>query len=172
MKKIGLILIAILLYNNSQAQCEKGTFQLGIGGMPILYPDDSEDPGYSLRVNFGYFPINKLSVGVMPFIGKVDQMKSIGLNVYLRYYLLNKRFSLFAEASGGFGNLKYENSPQYNGTMNAIILGPGIHYKIKNNLGIEFLLQYGRLRNISYKENTSIGNTLIPSLGIQFFISN
>lgn len=171
MKKTGLIFIILLLYFNSQAQYEKGTFQLGIGGMPILYPDNSVEPGYSLRANFGYFPINKLAIGVMPFLGKVDDMKSIGASIYLRYYITNNRFSLFVEAGGGFGNLKYEDSPQYDGTMNAITLGPGIHYKFKNNLAIEFLLQYARLRNINYPESTLTGNTLIPTLGIQYFIN-
>jgi hypothetical protein len=170
MKKIALIFITILIYYNSQSQTEKGGFQVGIGGLPIIYPDNSGETGYSLRANFGYFPINKLTVGVMPFVGKVEDMKSIGANIYLRYYLTNKRFSLFVEASGGFGDLKYEDSPQYNGTMNSIIFGPGIHYIFKNNLSIEFIFQYARLRNISYPENTFIGNTLIPTLGIQYFI--
>ena len=170
MKNIGLIFILIFVHLSSEAQSEKGNFQLGIGGLPIIYPDNSGNTGFSLRVNFGYFPINRLTVGAMPFVGKVDQMKSIGANIYLRYYLMNKRFSLFVEASGGFGNLKYENSSQYNGTMNSIILGPGIHYKFKNNLAIEFLLQYARLKNINYPENTLTGNTFIPTVGIQYFI--
>ena len=170
MKNIAFIFIMLFAFFCSHAQYEKGTFQLGIGGMPIIYPDNSEETGYSLRANFGYFPINKLVVGLMPFVGKVDQMKSVGANIYLRYYLTNNSFSVFIEASGGFGNLEYENTPQHNGTMTAIILGPGIHYKFKNNLAIEFLLQYGRLQNISYPENTATGNTLIPTLGIQYFI--
>ena len=154
MKKTALIFITILLYFNSQAQIEKGGFQVGIGGLPIIYPDNSGETGYSLRANFGYFPINKLTVGIMPFVGKVEDMKSIGASIYLRYYITNKRVSFFVEAGGGFGNLKYEDSPQYNGTMNSITIGPGIHYKFKNNLAIEFLLQYARLRNISYPEST------------------
>lgn len=170
MKEIVLVFITILLCFNSQAQSEKEIFQVGIGGMPIIYPDNSEEPGYSLRANFGYFPTNKLTVGVMPFVGKVDQMKSIGASIYFRYYVMDKKISVFVEAAGGFGNLKYEHSSQYNGTMNSINLGPGIHYKFKNNLAIEFLLQYARLRNINYPESTLIGNTLIPTLGIQYFI--
>ena len=170
MKKTTLIFITILLYLNSQAQSEKGAFQIGIGGLPIIYPDNSGETGYSLRTNFGYFPINKLAVGVMPFAGKVEDMKSFGASIYLRYYLTNKRVSFFVEAGAGFGNLKYEDTPQYNGTMNSLNLGPGIHYIFKNNLAIEFLLQYAKLRNITYPENTYIGNTLIPTLGIQYFM--
>lgn len=171
MKKTALIFLTFLVSFNSQAQNNKGTFQLGIGGLPIFYPDNSLETGYSLRANIGYFPLKKLTIGLIPFSGKVDDMKSIGSNIYLRYYLTKKSFALFIEAGTGFGKLTYEDSPQYNGTMKCINLGPGIHYIFKNNFAIEFLLQYGRLRNINYPE-TSIGNTLIPTLGIQYFIRN
>lgn len=176
MKNIGLILIMLIAFYSAKAQSEKGTFQLGIGGLPIIYPGNSTGTGYSLRANIGYFPINRLSVGVIPFAGKVRDMKSIGTSVYLRYYIISKRVTLFVEAGGGFGNLKYDNSPQYNGTMNSFNLGPGLHYtfksKHKNKFAIEFLIQYARLQNINYPESTTTGNTLIPTLGIQYFINN
>lgn len=152
MKKIALIFIIILLYFNSQAQSEKGVFQIGIGGLPIIYPNNSLETGYSIRANFGYFPVNKLAVGVMPFAGKVGYMKSIGASIYLRYYVTNKRFSFFIEGGAGLGNLKYDNSPEYDGTMSSYNIGPGIHYIFKNKLAIEFLLQYAKLRNITHSK--------------------
>ena len=170
MKKITLIFLSFLLYFNSQAQSEKGIIQIGIGGLPIIYPNNSLETGYSLRANIGYFPINKLSVGVMPFAGKVVDMKSIGAGLYLRYYITNKKFSVFIEGGTGFGNLKYEDAPQYDGTMNSFNIGPGFHYIFKNKLAIEFLLQYAYLRNITHPESTSIGNTFIPTLGVQYFL--
>jgi len=174
MKNIGLIFIMLFVYLSSEAQSEKGNFQLGIGGLPIIYPDNSGDTGFSLRANIGYFPINKLAVGLMPFAGQVEDMNSIGASIYLRYYIINKRFSLFVEGRGGFGNLKYDDSPQFDGTMNSFNIGPGFHYlfksKSKNKLAIEFLLQYARLKNINYPENTLTGNTFIPTIGIQYFI--
>ena len=93
MKNIGLIFIMLLVYFCSQAQSEKGDFQLGIGGLPIIYPDNSGENGFSLRANFGYFPINKLSVGLMPFAGKVEDMNSIGASIYLRYSGRKLQFS-------------------------------------------------------------------------------
>ena len=169
-----LVFLSFLLYFNSQAQSEKGAIQIGLGGLPIIYPDNLLETGYSLRANIGYFPINKLAVGLMPFAGKVENMNSIGASIYLRFYIVSKRFALFVEGGGGFGNLKYDDSPQYNGTMNSFNIGPGFHYlfksKSKNKLVIEFLLQYARLQNINYPETTATGNTLIPTLGIQYFI--
>jgi hypothetical protein len=54
---------------------------MGIGGLPIIYPDNSGETGYSLRANFGYFPINNLTIGAMPFAGKVEDMKSNGASI-------------------------------------------------------------------------------------------
>lgn len=175
MKKIALITFLTLIYFGAEAQSAKGTFQLGLGGLPIIYPNNSLETGYALRVNVGYFLIDRLSVGLIPFTGKVQDIQSVGANIYFRYYIINKRFALFAEGGGGIGNLKYEFSPQYNGTMSSFNIGPGFHYlfksKSENKLAIEFLLQYGRLQNIIFPETTITGNTLIPTLGIQYFIN-
>jgi len=175
MKKTALITILALIYFGAEAQSVKGTFQLGFGGLPIIYPDNSAAMGYSLRANIGYFPIDRLSIGITPFAGKVQDMQSIGANIYFRYYIINQRFALFADGGGGIGNLTYEFSPQYNGLMSSFNIGPGIHYLFKsrseNKLAIEFLLQYARLQNINYPENTVTGNTLIPTLGIQYFMN-
>ncbi len=170
MKKVALIFVFIIAHLSATAQIEKGTSQVGIGGLPIIYPNSSEDIGYSLRINYGYFIFNNLSIGVVPFAGKVGDINSIGINGYLRYYLLNKGIALFIEGGGGFGRLNYESTPQFNGTMSSINVGPGIHYRFKNNLSVEFLLQYARLRNINFPEETTTGNTIIPALGIQYFI--
>jgi hypothetical protein len=48
----------------------------------------------------------------MPFAGKVQDMNSIGASIDLRYYILSKRFALLIEGGGGFGNSKYDDSPQ------------------------------------------------------------
>lgn len=170
MNKILLLSITLLLCLTTQAQTEKGTIQAGIGGLPIIYPNTDIEPGYSLRINYGYFLANRLAIGIVPFAGKVNGINSLGASAYLRYYLMNSSVSIFLEAGGGFGNLKYDTSPQFNGTMSTINLGPGVHYIFKNNLAIEFLIQYANLRNITFPENTSVGNTVIPTLGIQYFI--
>lgn len=174
MKKTLLLIISAFIYLGAAAQSTKGTLQLGLGGMPIIYPNGSLVTGYSVRGNIGYFPINRLSVGLMPFAGKVEDMESIGANLYVRYYLLNKRFSLFAEGGGGIGSLRYGYAPQFNGAMRAFIIGPGFHYQFKSNsqnkLAIECMVQYGRLQNMRFPESTETGHTLIPTVGIQYFI--
>ncbi|MTI38875.1 outer membrane beta-barrel protein, partial [Fulvivirga lutimaris] len=150
MKKLLAVVLFCLSSLNSFGQTDKGTFQIGISGLPIFYPDNTEETGYSIRSNLGYFPANRFSIGLMPFAGKVEDMKALGATVYFRYYLSNNHISPFFEAGVGFGNLKYDDYPQYNGTMNAFNIGPGIHYNFKNKLSIELLVQYARLKNITY----------------------
>lgn len=175
MKKIALIVIFTLSYFGAEAQSTKGTFQLGLGGLPIVYPLNPLPAGYTLRGNIGYFLSDRWSVGLTPFYGKVSSMESAGVNVYCRYYLINKeRWALFAEGGGGVGNLRYEFLPQLNGNMSSFNIGPGFHYlfesKSKNQVAIEFLLQYGRLQNMTHPESTTTGHIMIPTLGVQYFI--
>ena len=165
-----LVCILTLTFIHSHAQIEKGTYQVGIGGLPIIYPNVEEPLGYSLRVNYGFFLVDNLSIGILPFSGRVGDISSFGANCYLRYYLMNSKFSLFLEGGGGLGRLEYDYSPRYNGTLLSINIGPGLHYLPKNKLAFEFLFQYARLSNIEFPDNTSIGHTIIPSLGIQYFI--
>lgn len=168
--KLSLTILTFLLYFNTHAQNEKGTFQIGLGGLPVIYPDNTSDTGYSLRANVGYFPMDKFAIGIMPYAGKVEDMQSFGANIYMRYYITDKKVSFFVEAGAGLGDLKYEYTPQINGMMSSFNVGPGIQYSIKNNFSIEFLAQYARLRNVEYPESTTLGNTFIPTIGIQYFI--
>lgn len=148
---------------------------MGIGGLPIIYPGNSSLTGYSLRANIGYAPSEEFTIGILPFAGKVQDTKSVGASLYSRFYLQENRFSFFIEAGLGFGKLTYDNTPQFNGTLFTYNVGPGMHYLLnptsKNRLAFEFLIQYARLQNITYSDNTVLGNTLIPTLGIQYFIN-
>jgi hypothetical protein len=159
----------VLMCFTVKGQTKKGSIQIGIGGLPIIYFDNSLPTGFSLRSNVGYFPTDKLVVGVMPFLGKVDEISSIGAGLYSRYYCFNKKISIFIEGSLGFGRVEYEDSSRLNGAMSSLSFGPGISYDLGKKLKVELLLQYARLRNESYPERTNLGNTFIPTIGIQFF---
>lgn len=168
-----ILLVTLLSASLSMnAQHNKGSFEVGVGGLPILYPDNSQPTGFSLRANAGYFLIDNLSIGLMPFVGKVGDINSLGASVYARYYLTQQRLSIFLEAAGGFGSLTYGNTPEFDGTMSSFNIGPGVQYELKGKVSLEFLMQYARLRNESFPESTLTGNTVIPTFGINFRIGN
>lgn len=166
----NFILITLFLFAfKTWGQIEKGTFQAGIGGLPIVYFDNTAPTGYSLKANVGFFPTNKLAIGFMPFIGKVDDMKSRGVSFYSRYYFQDKKLVIFLEGSAGLGRLSYEDTPEFDGTMSTVSIGPGFGYRLNNRLMFEFIPQFARLRNESHPESTYVGNTFIPTIGLQFF---
>ncbi|MEM9328795.1 MAG: hypothetical protein AAGA85_24230 [Bacteroidota bacterium] len=158
--------VSLTLY----AQDREGSFQMGLGGLPLIYPDNSLPTGYSVRGNFGYFLLDDLAVGVMPFGGEVDNLNALGANLYARYYVVNKSVSVFLEVGAGMGRVTYDDTPQFNGTMVSLNAGPGIAYNFNRIFAIEFIPQYARLQNITHRENTNVGNVLIPTLGVQFSI--
>ncbi|MCP3931431.1 MAG: transporter [Bacteroidetes bacterium] len=170
MKNFTLIMIALFFYLNGHGQTEKGTFQIGIGGLPIISLAKNSFPvGYSSKAYLGYFPAKKLAVGIMPYLGKVDATSYIGANAYVRYYLSDKNLSLFLEATTGIVNLKYGDASQSKETLNTITIGPGVHYLFNKRLSVELHLQYARLTNI-FEEGTGHADFFAPSIGIQYFI--
>lgn len=168
MKKIIFICVLLTSIGALHAQIEKGQFQVGVGGMPIVYPGLGGIRGYSLRGNFGYSPFSNFVFGLQPFTGKVDDITSTGLGLYARQYLTKDRFAPFIEAGFGLGKLKYEESPQVNGTLSAIHAGVGARYLVSDRVAIELAVQYSQLKNITHPETTVNGNVIIPTIGIQY----
>ena len=169
MKKLTLAALFVLTCFSCYAQTDKGSFHIGAGGLPIIYPDNQSPTGYALRINVGYFVTENISIGLMPFHGKVDDIKSTGANALLRYYILKSKVLVFGEATTGLGFLKYDTSPELDGTMHSFTIGSGLGYSINNKFSVEVILQYGRLRNIPYPEQTWTGKTFIPTIGIQYY---
>ena len=167
MKKLLFILL-LFISVTAMSQNKKGTIQVGIGGLPIIYFDNSVPTGYSLRANVGYFVSDRLAVGVLPFAGKVDQISSLGAAIYSRYYLTDSKLSFFLEGSVGLGTVNYERDSNFDGTMSSVSFGPGFGYRLNPKFTIEFLAQYARLKNESFPESTLLGNTFMPTFTIQY----
>lgn len=74
----------------------------------------------------------------------------------------------FAESSLGYGRVNYSDSPEYNGTMRSFSAGVGCQYQLKDRFSLELILPYANLHNVDFKEETMVGNTFIPTLGVQY----
>ena len=193
MKKLLIILTLGLLFNIplSGQQDNGHKKQFGLTGLAIIYPNANSGlgvsgiRGYAFYLNAGKFISPRISIGLKPFFGSVDdgwdvfnqKINSLGLNAYSRYHIPIGKSYLFADLSTGFGRLWYNSKDDSysqqlkdsNGTMFNYSLGLGSDIHISNGWHFEILVQYSRMRNISNPENTSIGKTIIPSIGVQRF---
>lgn len=157
--------------------------QSGITGLPIIYPNNDDGNtvglnGYAIYLSIGKFKSEKTAIGLRPFVGQVDvsfdRIFSIGLNGYYRRYFGNKNTRAFFDANAGFGGLFYSNISESvvrdpsdnNGVMFNFAFGPGVDISLQNGYFIEASIQYLRMRNISKPDGTTVGNTVIPSIGL------
>ncbi len=191
--KIFSILFSLLFFFstsiNAQEQITPVSKQMGITGLPIIYLNNGAGNsggfnGIALYGNLGWFIQNNNVLGVRPFFGlvdsgfdKVQRLHSLGSNIYYRRYLNRNRWSFFVDANLGFGYLWYtskfndlnESLNELNGIMFNYAFGPGVDYEINNGWNIELIFQYLEMKNISHPDDTNVGKTIIPSIGIQKF---
>lgn len=191
--KSSFIFFLILCFFSTAAIAQNKTpsasNQIGITGLPIIYLNDVPDTnngfnGVALYGNLGRVFHDYNVVGLRPFFGVVDfgfdriqRLHSLGSNVYYRRYLNRNRFSFFVDANIGFGYIWYtsrfpninESLRELNGIMFNYAIGPGVDYEISNGWNIELTFQYLQMKNISHPDDTIVGKTFIPSIGIQKF---
>lgn len=187
MKKICVLLVFTFLLCpilNSQEILPRNK-QLGLTGLPVIYLNSGLNArGFALYANGGWFISDKISLGARPFFGRVNfggspsqEINALGFNFYFRFYFGEGKVMPFFDVNAGVGRLWYtsdnpffqEQIGEVNGAMFNFAFGPGIDIPIGNNYAIEIVVQYLRMRNISFPEETTIGNTLIPSIGVQRF---
>jgi len=188
MKTFSTILSFLFFFSfsiNAQEQATPVSKQIGITGLPIFYlnsgaGDEGGLNGVALYGSFGWFIKQQNIVGIRPFFGVVDagfdrsqRMHSLGSNIYYRRYLNEDRLKVFGEFNLGLGYLWYTSEfadlKEANGIMFNYAFGLGADYEIKNGWNIELSFQYLLMKNISHPEDTNVGKTIIPSIGIQRF---
>ncbi len=192
MKTLSSILSFLFLFSisiNAQDQSTPASKQIGLTGLPIFYLNNGAGNGggfngIALYGSFGWIIKEQNIVGLRPFFGVVDtdfsktqRMHSLGSNVYYRRYLNEDRLRVFGEFNIGLGYLWYtSNIPnltksisEFDGIMFNYAFGLGADYEIKNGWNIELSFQYLQMKNISHPEDTNVGKTIIPSIGIQRF---
>jgi len=180
------------------SQVEKTTTQAGIGVLPIfdvfkLFPDNKLS-GLGVSVNFGYFAIKRMSIGINPFYVQAsneysyskyniiqterENIKIYGLNTYLKYYIISKnKLLVYPSLSLGFGaaeqrtinvNTKVLKSKESTPAF-IFSLGAGINYFITKQIALELNVPY---INIKYLTTALIDpqfQTVAPTIGLQFY---
>jgi hypothetical protein len=97
-----------------------------------------------------YFILDKLSLGLEIGYGKNGSFyRHFQSVIPLRYNIINRKLSPFAELTFHHFNYKYSGPPEYTGVWNELRAGIGLSYAgaIKNKLGFEISIDYNIIGN-------------------------
>ncbi len=182
MKTIQTLFIATLVFTlSTNAQITKGFWLMGGSGSFKSNSSESIDPisgeiylnsnnELHLDPNFGYFIVNKLSLGMkLGFTyyvpdSEAPNSKYYSLGPFIRYYFLNedKQINIFIEPS-------YERFLKYDGSVNNV--SNSFNFKLGNviflneSIGLETSLSYNILKSEGFKNKT-----LTLGLGLQIHL--
>ncbi|MBO9682700.1 MAG: porin family protein [Flavisolibacter sp.] len=169
MKKV---LFATLLMGSvsaafSQSNINKGDWMLGgDAGFSSQKQGDYKTTSFSLAPNAGYFFINSFAGGLRAQVsssksefGSTESKNSgFSLAPFVRYYFLpaTQKVNLFADASFGFGQNKYESGvvdSKSNFTQLGIKAGPAIFLTPATALEIAVGYNSTKIKNVDDREN-------------------
>jgi hypothetical protein len=150
MKFFALAITMLFISATSFAQINKGQWLVG-GSAGLEFSkygddDDSKTTSVTLAPNGGYFFINNLAGGARVSFSSVkeegdeDAVTSILFAPFVRYYFLpaGQKVNILADASYGFGSVKYGESVSFN--QFAFAAGPAVF--LSPNTALEFTVQY------------------------------
>ncbi|MEM6805831.1 MAG: hypothetical protein AAF696_30820 [Bacteroidota bacterium] len=183
-KTLLLASIFSVFLNHAYAQDK---LQIGLNGIGIIYPG-IEANGFAIYGQVGKLVFPNLLCGIKPFFGQVrfnvngpfsERNRSIGINAFVKLFFLRRsKSSLYFTHSFGVGGLSYrsafsrEGTPYLDNTMVNFTLGLGSNVNLTERMHLEFNIEYLNMRNVRNPGNTTIGNTIIPTLGLLFDVEN
>ena len=162
----------------ANAQITKGNWMVGGStyfGTSKAESDSSTSEGTSINMfaNIGYFPLDKLVVGLTPSVGysktkgNSDSNTGFGIGAFTRYYFLkpDKRINLFTHLEYTTYN-NYTSGKKTNTSNNFIVKGGPVIY-LNSSVGLELTLNYENT-----KANSAFGNSIFNTfnLGLGFQI--
>ncbi len=192
-KTVYLIIILVTLSITGTAQeSQKGNFSISISGIPIFHLDHGYY-GFVIKPGFEYGITDHLSIQNDFFYhlqtgleidGTDSKSSTYGIIPSLKYgWSINKSFFIFGQLGVGFGSVLYKKTEDNDFTydvsnLNSGIiiysLGAGISYRLSNTFGIELLIPYIYVDNITNSNNADVlFNGIGPTIGLKYtFINN
>jgi hypothetical protein len=181
--KTFFILFAFFSVSNSFAQLEKNTWLVGGNGRfqsykysarPIYNYNDGKYKELNLNSFIGYFPIDKLAIGVKPSLELSKSVLSFGngsgrtnnkifyFGPFVRYYLLakEKQINFLTDFSYQIGK-RNDLGENYDSNSSSYSLMVGTEIFFNTTSGIELLVGYS-----SKKERFNDGNEIKKGLQI------
>jgi hypothetical protein len=175
------------------SQSKKGDLRLTVAGVPLVTATDGSEnglSGFALKTGLGYFFNDKFSIDFSVNYTTNDALLIEGIasnyNSYsavssFRYSFLNKeKLRLFTELGFGLGTIKYEaddilqsvlRHEQNSGGISVLNLGIGGEYFFNSNFGLQLIVPYLNVKNITSNHLNTIYNGLAPTVGVTFKIN-
>lgn len=194
-----IIFIFLVIIMPCRAQNDTQSNHVGISGIPVfdilnMFPEN-QIKGGAININYGTMVIENLSFGVNVIFSSVSneyetesldfhkenqEIKIIGISPNLRYYLrIKKKFSIFGQASLGFGNYSEKTTdlstsePVNYGDANESIMiltaGLGMNYFISEKFALELNIPYVFMNRLSTDQYIEDFQTIAPMIGIQYY---
>ena len=167
MKQHSFLLLFLLLSINSIGQLEKRTWLVGGSGSFYSYNGVYNSPTNSnttkvnnidVKASLGYFPINKLVVGLRPsffynrghiyengnLVGEIGSTTQFLIGPFVRYYFLEqeKQFNLLVDINYLMGKNSYPTPTMERGAINEFSISTGAEIFFNSSCGVEFLVGY------------------------------
>jgi|JI7StandDraft_1071085.scaffolds.fasta_scaffold40101_3 hypothetical protein len=188
MKRILLVVTALLCYLIADAQLEKGTQLIGASATMNARNNDIDSirnvasSAYNLNLRYGRLVANNFAVGIsVPLTySRIDQQSELtyGGGPFIRYYSPfeetegeGSKLNLLLEARGTYSqssfedrNLKINRNTGYMGGA----VGVGVIYFFNESVGLETLADYTFLYSLS---NSDKSNGLSLNIGFQIYLN-
>jgi len=173
MKILLTIFIILFLSIDATSQIDKKTWLVGGTGNFLSYKNTYSSPTFSytsdrvqikISPNIGYFPVNKLGIGLRPSYskyknvvngsgGSYSNVNRFELGPFIRYYFLSaeKRYNILTDISYQYGIYWFKPA---RGNINTFSASAGTVVFFNSSVGLEFLLgYYSRNEVIQYSTN-------------------
>jgi len=169
-RAIIILPVFLILSHLSMAQFTKGDKYIGISGLPVAWFNNGsvQSQGFIVMLYLGKFVSGKISIGAQPYYANLSGWKSIGINVYSRYYPVRRRTLFFLEASAGMGAVTSNDPSTFDNGLASFTLGPGLGYLINKSISIELMVQYQQWIIITEK---NAGRSIVPSVGAIIYLN-
>ena len=176
---LSLIFISFTAF--SQESVSKPKFQVGLSGLPIIHLDFPQR-GFALYGNMGYYLNKRIVAGARPFFGYLKSkrtgniwIRSLGLNVYSRFYFSTGRLAFFGEVHSGIGNIWEKTAADVQPLARLLwnyAFGPGLDIQLTKERywNLELLVQYLKMNDLSDPSEFSVGRAVIPTIGLQILL--
>lgn len=194
MKKIFLLtVLSLAIHSNGAGQSEKKDLKLTVSALPLLGSSDEFESGINgiaIRPSIGYFITEKTAIDINfsyaslsnLTVGNVDSYyTSYAFVPTLRNNFVNKaKARVFAEIGFGLGTITYgadtaslRNSQHedLSGGISILTIGLGGNYFFNEKFGLELIVPYLGVRNITSENSNNLYTGVGPTLGVTYVVN-